>query len=177
MWSGLSLPYNSHFLGTTEFLSAVSAFFHSGLAIRLDTGRCCGLINMTDLKYLRLFLGNNNSGDSCLFIDFTYFNTWSFPGDLFWRYSNVQLQFQILLSLPDSKLEITLKSSPLPLLQWSDYASMCPVCAAMVCFSLMMNCLCIWILLSSFKMFDLRLILQPINVKRNTKFKCKNKFS
>lgn len=179
MWYPVSICHITitSWVRTTEFLSAMSAFFHSGLAIHLDTGRCCGLINLTDLKHFHLFLGNNNFGDSCLFIDFTCFNTWSFPGDLFWRYSNVQLWFQILLSLPDSKLEITLKSSPLPLLQWSDYASVCPVCAAMVCFFLMMNCLCIYILLSSFKMFDLRLILQPISVKKSSKFKCKSKFS
>lgn len=91
MWSGLNLPNNNYFSGTTEFLPAISAFFHTGLATHLDIARCCGLINMTDLKYFHLCLGNTSYGDSCLFIDFTYFNTWSFPGDLFWRYSNVQL--------------------------------------------------------------------------------------
>lgn len=70
MRSGLNLPSNNHFSGTTEFLLAFSAFFHSGLATHLDIGRC-GLIDMTDL----IFSWEIAILVTCLFIDFTYFST------------------------------------------------------------------------------------------------------
>lgn len=161
------MPNNGHFSGTTEL--AFLQFFCSGLTLLVDTGRCFGLIDITDLKYFHLFLGNLNFYEVCLFIGISYFNTWSFSEDLFWRYSNIQLQFQILFPLPDSKLEITFKSSPLPFLQWPGCASMCPVCASRVCSFLIswVNCLCLCILLVSYEMFELGLlslwVLQSVN--------------
>ena len=159
MWSSLTyLPNNGHFSNTTRlfFFSAFSAFFSGGLTTHADVGRWCGLIRMTDLKYFHLFLGNLGSDDSCLFADFSYFNTWSFPEGLFWRYWSVQLQFQILFSLPDGKLRITFKSFPLPLLLWPDHASVCPDHAPRVCcfFVSWVACLCLCILLPSYKTFD-----------------------